>query len=100
MLDVGAAHAFAACIEFAVRWLDALAHYDLPALEAMVDVSDSGGPLAESLPRPEGFTYARAEQAEGWSVHFGIVDDGGFAVDFEVPFAEKHYRCGIAMFEM
>jgi|GEM_PF-6919297 len=100
MLDVVSKQPFKACTEFAVQWLSALAAYDLARLEQLIDRNESGGPLAESFPPPQGFTYAGPEQAVNWTMHVLGASDAGLSLHFEVPFVEKEFRPGMARFSM
>jgi hypothetical protein len=98
MLDVSATHPFTACTAFAMTWLKRLAVYDLAGAEALIDVNGSGIPFADSFPRPEGFTYCDPDQMKDWTMHVVAADQTGFAFEFEIPFAEKHYRPMMARF--
>jgi hypothetical protein len=100
MIDVSKSHPIVATAAFAVEWLGHLANYDLTKARAMIDVDESGIPFSESLPEPVGFTYARPNQVDGWSLHYCAMDDSGLCVDFEVPFLEKDFRCMMAKFTM
>ena len=100
MLDVSTTHPFAACAAFAVEWLGHLAAYDLKADEGMIDVNESGTPLAKSIPAPDGFTYGHPDRVPDWTMHILNASDRGLTCDFDVPFAERGFRAMMAQFHM
>ncbi len=100
MLDISVVHPFEACTGFAVRWLTLIAAYDLDGAEALVDLNESGGPLAESFPAPECFTYCHPDQVVNWTMHIMAAGQNGLSCHFEVPFGEREYRPMMARFHM
>ena len=100
MISVADKNPFEACTSFASEWLKALSQYDLARLEQLIDVNESGGPLAESFPPPQGFNYASLDQTRNWTVHFLNADERGLGCDFEVPFVEQEFRPMMARFYM
>ena len=100
MIELSQTHPFEACTAFAVQWLRALAAYDLDRLHQLIDANESGGPLAESFPPPQGFTYAGPDQTRNWTLHILNADELGLSCDFEVPFAEREFRPMMARFSM
>ena len=91
MLDVSAVHPLEASAAFAVRLLRLLAAGDMEAVEALIDVNDTGRPLAESFPPAEGFTYCHLDQVRNWTLHVLAADASGLRLDFELPFADEEY---------
>ena len=88
MLDVSAIHPLEASAAFAVRLLRLLASGDMAGVETLIDVNDTGRPLAESFPPADGFTYCHPDQVRNWTLHVLGAGAGGLRLDFELPFAE------------
>ena len=100
MLDISTTHPVTACADFAMKWLDQVAQYNLQAAESLVDVNESGISFAECLPQPDGFTYCPIDQIKNWSMHIVAADEDGLSCDFELPFLEEEFRAMYARFDM
>ena len=99
MLDVSTTHPFAASAAFATQFLKLIAAYDLAGARALID-EDASGDFEGSFPPPEGFTYADPDVHSNWRMHVVAQNAKGFALAFDLPFAEKHFRAMDVRFYM
>ena len=100
MLDITESSPYAASVQFAHNLLKCLSHYDLDELQSLIDENDSGAPLSQSFPQPDGFQYCPLNELENWTVHFLAISETGFACEFEIRFAGSEFRQMMARFTM
>ncbi|MBB3210644.1 hypothetical protein FHS27_006492 [Rhodopirellula rubra] len=100
MLDISEASPYAVSVQFAHDILECLSYYDLDELQKLIDENDSGVPIGQSFPQPDGFQYCPPAEFNNWTVHFVAISDTGFSCEFEMPFAGSEFRPMMARFTM
>lgn len=100
MLDISESSPYAASVQFAHDILECLSCYDLEELQSLIDENDSGLPIGQSFPAPDGFQYSAPADFSNWTVHFVAIAANGFSCEFEMPFTGSEFRPMMARFSM
>lgn len=84
---------------FAYQVLFELYHYDLDALDRLIDQTDL--PLQEQFPDPgDGVRYADPDEIPDYHFELEQREDGGYNCYLDIPFSDTEYRCAIADFSL
>ena len=85
--------------QFAHQVLYELYHYDLDALDSLID--QTAFPLREQFPEPvDDVRYANPDELSDWDFQLDLREDGGYNCHIDIPFSDPNYRCAIADFSL